>query len=469
MLQDRRSRPRLAIRPIAAPRLLAFLGPATLVAVGYMDPGNWATDLEGGARFGYRLLWVLVASNWTALVLQTLATRLGVVTGLDLAEACRAAYSRRTGALLWVLAELAIVACDMAEVIGSAIAINLLFGIPLIWGATITVLDVFAVLALHHRGMRTLEAIVVVLIATIAACFAIELFLVTVPIADVASGLVPRLDGASLYLAIGIVGATVMPHSLYLHSSTVKSRPVEATVAARRKALRYFAIDTTLALHVALLVNAAILILSAAVFGSRGLVVGDLRDAHRLLAPLLGSQAAAVLFAVALLAAGQSSTITGTLAGQIVMNGFLNIRLPAFARRAVTRAVAALPTIAVIAWSGEAGTLPLLIASQVVLSLQLPFAIVPLIRLTSSPRWMGHFASGGLLRGGATGLAVLIVALNVALVGRTIVDLHATHPSAAVALAAVVVAALLFLAHIARVPIDRHAPPGDDDDLAPCA
>ncbi len=287
------------------------------------------------------------------------------------------------------------------------------------------------------------------------------------PLGAIAAGLVPRLDAASLYIAIGIVGATVMPHNLYLHSSTVKSRPVEPTVDARRRALRFFAIDTTIALHVALLVNAAILILSAAVFGARHLVVSDLRDAHRLLAPLLGTQAAAVLFAVALLCAGQSSTITGTLAGQIVMNGFLHMRLPAFARRAVTRTVAAAPTIAVLAWYGEAGTLPLLIASQVVLSLQLPFAIVPLIRLTSSTRWMGGFASGRMLHATAVAVAAMIVALNVALVARTVVDLRATHPAAAVALAILVVGALGFLAYIARVPIDQNATRGDDRDRQP--
>jgi manganese transport protein len=454
------------VRTEGRPRLLSFLGPATLVAVGYMDPGNWATDLDGGARFGYRLLWVLVASNWIALLLQTLATRLGVVTGLDLAQACKAAYSKQATVCLWILAELAIIACDLAEVVGSAIALNLLFGIPILLGTIVTVVDVFLILALQSRGMRTLETIVIVLIATIAACFVGEMWIVQPHVADIVAGLVPKLSRESLYLAIGIVGATIMPHNLYLHSSTVKSRPVARTVVARKRALRFFLVDTTVALHVALCVNGAILVLSAAVFGANHITVSDLRDAHQLLTPLLGSTVAAALFAIALLAAGQSSTITGALAGQIVMTGFVDLRISPLARRLVTRSLALIPAVSIVAIYGDSGLLPLLIASQVALSLQLPFAIVPLIRITASSNWMGPFANGQLLKWSAAACAALIIGLNILLVCNTLSDVGGANPVVAVLLACLLAVSLAFLVYIAAVRL-KPAPASVDAPRPP--
>ena len=406
------------------PRALLFFGPAALISVGYMDPGNWATDLEGGARFGYQLLWVLVASNLVALLLQTLAVRLGTITGLDLAQACRAHYPRRTSFALWLLAEVAIVACDLAEIIGSALALNLLFDIPMLWGAAITVADVFLILALQRRGMRGLQAIVLVLILTIALCLAIEMFLIKPSLPQIAAGLVPRLDGASLYIAVGIVGATVMPHNLYLHSAIVKTNAVGPSPESKRWALRYYFFDTAIALNLAFIINASILIVAAGVFFSRGIAVSDIREAHGLLAPLLGTGLAATVFAIALLCSGQSSTITGTLAGQFVMEGFLRIRLSPLLRRSLTRLIAVVPALAVLAIAGDAGALPLLVASQVVLSLQLPFAIVPLIRLTNSRQLMGIFANNRAMAALAAFVAILIVAANAWLVARTFVVLQ---------------------------------------------
>lgn len=442
------------LMPERAPRWWTLLGPAAMVSVGYMDPGNWATDLEGGARYGYGLVWVLVASNLIALVLQTLTSRLGLVTGLDLATACRAHYTRPVSLALWALAELAIVACDLAEVLGSAVALKLLFGLPMVAGVLVTVLDVFVLLALQRRGVRALYAFVAVLVVTIAACMFAELALVRPSLGAVAAGLVPRLHGGALPLVIGIVGATVMPHNLYLQSALVR-RHGPVAPARLKQWLRSSFLGTGLALNVALLVNGAILVLAGAVFATRGLVVDDLREAHRLLAPLVGTGAAATLFAVALLCAGQSATITGTLAGQIVMEGFLDLRVSPFVRRVVTRGLAVVPAALVLAWVGEGGTMPLLIGSQVVLSLQLPFAIVPLLRFTGSEELMGRFASRPAVRLLAAACVVLVTVANAALVVHTVGELRAGSPLAAHALAAVGVAGLGLLAWVALVPLRR--------------
>ena len=393
-------------------RGFGFVGPAAMVSVGYMDPGNWATDLEGGARFGYQLLWVLVASNLIAMVLQSLAARLGIVGRMDLAQACRAHYARPVALALWLLCEVAIIACDLAEVLGSAIALNLLFAIPLAWGALITGFDVMLILVLQHYGIRRLEALVAALVLTIGACMALEMLLVRPVWGEVAGGLVPRLNATNLFVAIGILGATVMPHNLYLHSSLVQTRRIDGSERAKREAIRYNFLDTALALNVALCINAAILILSASTFFARGIEVTELRQAHELLTPLLGTTLASTAFAIALLAAGQSSTITGTLAGQVVMEGFVRLRISPLKRRLLTRALAIVPAVAVLFIAGDGGVLQLLVFSQVVLSLQLPFAIVPLIRFTSSPRIMGGLASPAWLRRLAWSAAVLIIALN---------------------------------------------------------
>jgi manganese transport protein len=374
-------------------RMLAYLGPATLVSVGYMDPGNWATDLEGGARFGYQLLWVLVAANAIAMLMQTLAARLGIVARLDLAQACRIGYARPVVWVLFVLCEIAIIACDLAEVLGSAIALNMLFGIPLLWGAVLTVLDVFILLALQRFGMRRLESIVLALVLTIGVCLAIEWWLADPDWSLLAGGLRPHLDAGSLYVAVAILGATVMPHNLYLHSSLVQTRVAPTTGEARRRALRYNLLDTIVALNVAFCINAAILVVASDVFHSAGVVVTDLREAQQLLTPLLGTGLAGLLFAVALLCAGQSSTITGTMAGQIVMQGFLNLRGSAVLVRVGTRAIAIVPAVIALALFGDDSTVMLLVATQVVLSLQLPFALVPLVRFTSSRTLMGEHAT----------------------------------------------------------------------------
>lgn len=394
-------------------RLLGFIGPATLVSIGYMDPGNWATDLEGGSRFGYQLLWVLMASNLVAVLLQSLAARLGIVAQMDLAQACRAYYAHPVALALWLLCETAIIACDMAELLGSAIALNLLFGIPLAWGALITGLDVMLILVLQHYGVRRLEALIAVVVLTIGACIGFEIVLAKPVWSEVADGLVPRLNKENLFVAIGIVGATVMPHNLYLHSSLVKTRHIHGDESAKREAIRYSFFDTALALNLAFLINAAILVLSASTFFSRGIRVTELGQAHELLTPVLGSSLASTAFAVALLAAGQSSTITGTLAGQVVMEGFVQLRISPLMRRLLTRAMAIVPAVAVLLHAGEAGVLQLLVASQVVLGLQLPFAVVPLIRFTSAPQVMGTFATSLWVRLLAWGAALLIVGLNV--------------------------------------------------------
>ena len=401
-------------------RWLGFIGPASMVSVGYMDPGNWATDLEGGARFGYQLLWVLLASNLVALLLQSLAVRLGIVAGRDLAQACRAHYARPVVVVLWLLCEVAIIACDLAEVLGSALALNLLFGIPLAWGAVITGLDVMFIIALQHYGMRKLEAVVAVMVLTIALCLGLELLLVRPDWSEVVGGFVPRLNTSNLYVAIGIIGATVMPHNLYLHSALVQTRRIDVGPLAKREAIRFNFIDTLLSLNIAFLINAAILILASATFFSRGIEVTDLRQAHELLTPLLGTTAASLAFAIALLVAGQSATITGTLAGQVVMEGFVRLRLSPVRRRLLTRSLAIVPAVVVLAMRGDQGVLELLVLSQVVLSLQLPFAMIPLIRFTSDERIMGAFRSPPWMRRLAWAATAAICSLSVWLVLRTL-------------------------------------------------
>ena len=397
-------------------RMFAFAGPAYLVSVGYMDPGNWATDLEGGARFGYQLLWVLVMSNIMAILLQTLSARLGIVSGRDLAQACRDSYPRPISYALWILCEIAIAACDLAEVLGAAIGLNLLFGVPLLAGVLITAADTLLILWFTHLGIRVIEAFILSLVTIIGACFAIEIFLAKPALAEIASGLIPRLTDESLYVAIGILGATVMPHNLYLHSALVQTRRIGSTEGEKRTACRFNLIDSVVALNGALFVNAAILIVAASVFFKRGMVVTEIQQAHLLLAPLLGTTMAGVLFAVALLCAGQSSTLTGTMAGQIVMEGFLNFRMRPWLRRLITRMVAVVPAAITIVSTGEKGAYKLLILSQVILSMQLPFAVIPLIHFTSDRKRMGSFTNPGWVRAFAWVTAIIIVGLNIKLV-----------------------------------------------------
>ena len=406
-------------------KLFAFAGPGYLVAVGYMDPGNWATDLAGGARYGYTLLSVILLSNLMAILLQALAVRLGIATGRDLAQACRDHYSRPVTVGLWVLCEIAIAACDLAEVIGAAIALNLLFGVPLVWGVSLTALDVLIVLFLQNRGFRYVEALVVGLILMIAGCFAVELWFANPNPGDVARGFVPApaiLGNADmLYIAIGILGATVMPHNLYLHSSIVQTRKYVDTYASKAEAIRFASIDSSAALMFALFINAAILVMAAATFhGSGHENVADIGDAYQLLSPLLGTGAASILFAVALLCSGQNATLTGTLAGQIVMEGFINLRVRPWLRRLVTRLLAIIPAIIVVALYGERGTGALLILSQVVLSLQLSFAVFPLVMFTSDKAKMGPFVASAPMRLLAWTVAVIIAALNAWLLVQTL-------------------------------------------------
>ncbi len=398
-------------------KLLAFSGPGFLVSVGYMDPGNWATDLAGGAKFGYTLLTVILLSNLMAILLQHLCVKLGIVTGRDLAQACRDHYSKPVSFALWILCELAICACDLAEVIGSAIALQLLFGIPLVWGCLITAVDVFLVLWLQNKGFRYIEAIVLTLIVTIGGCFALELFFSQPSISGILSGFLPTPEIAKnsemLFIAIGILGATVMPHNLYLHSSIVQTRKIDPTPEGKKEAIRFATLDSTIALMFALFINASILILSAATFHWSGHQdVAEIQDAFKLLSPLLGVGVASILFAVALLASGQNSTLTGTLAGQIVMEGFLNIRLKPWLRRLITRAIAIVPAVLVIGIYGEGKTLDLLVWSQVILSLQLSFAVIPLIYFTSNKLKMGNFANPLWIKVLAWTTAAIIVTLN---------------------------------------------------------
>lgn len=379
-------------------RFLAFLGPGYMVSVGYMDPGNWATDIAGGSKFGYTLLSVILLSNLMAIVLQALAARLGIVTGRDLAQACRDHYSRPVNLMLWFACELAIIACDLAEVIGTAIALNLLFGIPLVYGAIITAVDVFLVLMLMQRGFRTLEAFVIGLLIVIFGCFIIQIILAAPAIQDIVGGFLPQAkvvtNPEALYIAIGIIGATVMPHNLYLHSSIVQTRAYERTEEGKRSAIRWAVTDSTIALMLALFVNAAILITAATVFHQNGRTdVEEIEQAYQLLSPMLGVGIASTLLAVALLASGVNSTVTATLAGQIVMEGFLHLRIPDWARRLITRGIAIVPVVAVTALYGDQGTNKLLVLSQVILSMQLPFAIIPLVRFVSDKRKMGAFVT----------------------------------------------------------------------------
>ncbi len=406
-------------------RLLAFLGPGYMVSVGYMDPGNWATDIAGGAQFGYLLLSVILLSNLMAIVLQGLSARLGIATGRDLAQACRDHFSRPVNLCLWVLCEIAIIACDLAEVIGTAIALKLLFGLPLMMGAIITAVDVVLVLWLMHRGFRALEAFVIALLLVIFACFAVQIALAAPPLQAVLGGFIPRAEVVTnphaLYLAIGIIGATVMPHNLYLHSSIVQTRAYPRTDSGRRSALRWAVTDSTIALMLALFINASILILAAAVFHANGRTdVQEIEQAHELLAPMLGVGLASTLFAVALLASGINSTVTATLAGQIVMEGFLRLRIAPWARRLLTRGIAIVPVVIVTAIYGEQGTARLLVLSQVVLSMQLPFAVIPLVMFVGDKARMGKLVAPRWLLTLAWVIAAVIVVLNVKLLAETL-------------------------------------------------
>jgi manganese transport protein len=406
-------------------RLAAFAGPGYMVSVGYMDPGNWATDIAGGSRFGYTLLAVILLSNLMAILLQALSVRLGIATGRDLAQACRAHYSRPVTIVLWLACEAAIIACDLSEVIGTAIALQLLFGIPLMGGALITAFDAFLLLLLMNKGFRFLEAFVIALLLVIAVCFAVQIVAAAPPVMAVLRGFVPSPEIVTnremLYVAIGIIGATVMPHNLYLHSSVVQTRAYARNDEGRRDAIRWATTDSTIALVLALFINAAILIVAASVFHDAGHTdVVEIGEAYRLLSPLLGLGVASTLFALALLASGLNSTVTATLAGQIVMEGFLRLRLPYWARRLVTRGIAIVPVVVVTALYGEKGTAQLLVLSQVILSMQLPFAIIPLVRFTSDKLKMGACVTPGWMALLAWLVAGVIVILNLKLLVDTV-------------------------------------------------
>ena len=401
-------------------KFLAFSGPGYLVAVGYMDPGNWASSLAGGSAFGYTLLSVIILSNLMAILLQALALKLGVVAERDLAQACRDHYSKPVSFLLWVACEIAIAACDLAEVIGSAIALNLLFGLPLVWGVCLTALDVLAVMYLQHKGFRLIEAFVITLIATISLCFLLEIIFSHPAMAGILGGFVPKKEILSnrdmLFVAIAILGATVMPHNLYLHSAIVQTRNYERTAEGKLEAIKYATLDSTVALMGALFINGAILVVAAAVFHRGGKTeVAEIQDAYKLLSPMLGVGLASTLFAVALLASGQNSTLTGTLAGQIVMEGFLNIRLRPWLRRLITRLIAIVPAVIATVLYGASGTAKLLIWSQVILSLQLSFAVIPLVLFTSNRTKMGQFANSRGIKIMAWATASVIVILNLKL------------------------------------------------------
>lgn len=395
-------------------RLLAFSGPAFMVSVGYMDPGNWATDLAGGAQFGYKLIWVILMANLMAILFQTLSSRLGVVTGRDLAQACKDHYSKPMNIILWIVCEVAIAACDLAEVLGSAIGLYLLFKIPLLWGVLITTVDVLLLMLLINFGIRKMEAFIVALVATIGLCFAVQMFLAKPAVGEIMTGFMPTaLNSDALFIALGIIGATVMPHNLYLHSALVQSRKVNRTDNGIKDANKFNLIDSVVALNGAFFVNAAILVLAAAVFYKNGVKeVASIIDAHSLLAPLLGSGIAPIAFGVALLAAGQSSTITGTFAGQIVMEGFIGLKVRPWLRRLITRSIAVLPAVVVISLYGDRSVDALLILSQVILSLQLPFAMIPLLHFTSDKAKMGAFASKLWVRVLAWTAATIIISLN---------------------------------------------------------
>lgn len=440
-------------------RIFAFAGPAYLISVGYMDPGNWATDLEGGSRFGYQLIWVLLMSNVMAVVLQTLCARLGIVTQRDLAQACREFYPRPISSALWVLCEIAIAACDLAEVLGTAIGLNLLFGIPMAYGVIITAADVLLLLYFQQLGIRKVEAFIMSLITVIGVCFLIEVFLAKPEWHLVAQGFIPSLPDGSLYIAIGILGATVMPHNLYLHSALVQTRAVGRKPEQIRQACRYNLIDSTLALNAAFFVNAAILVVAAAVFYRHSTIVTEIGQAHHMLTPLLGTSLAATAFGIALLASGQSSSLTGTLAGQVVMEGFIHLRMRPWVRRLVTRMIAIVPAAITVIITGDEGAYKLLILSQVILSLQLPFAVVPLINFTSDKRKMGDFANALWVKVLSWVTAIIIIGLNVKLVYSSIVDWVDVAGENAVWIGAfvfpVVAALALLLLYIIAAPLLR--------------
>jgi manganese transport protein len=445
-------------------KALAFMGPAYLVSVGYMDPGNWATDIAGGSKFGYALIWVLLMSNLMALLLQSLSARLGLVRQLDLAQASRSTYSRPVNFCLWILAEIAIAACDLAEVLGMAIGLQLLFGLPLIWGVSLTVLDTLLLLLLQSYGMRKIEAFIITLVVIIGGAFVVEMFFAKPNVGELVQGFIPSLPGdEALYIAIGIIGATVMPHNLYLHSSLVQTRRINTSEKGIWSAIKYNLIDSTIALNAALFVNAAILVLAASTFYKAGMhEVEDIQDAHRLLAPLLGTGLAPILFGVALVAAGQSSTITGTLAGQIVMEGYLNLRIAPWLRRLITRLIAIIPAFIVISIYGESQTGAMLIFSQVVLSLQLGFAIVPLIHFNSDKEKMGVFVIKPWVKIAAWLIAGTIISLNVKLVIQEITGWLAAAGDGAwilwITVVPVVIGAGLLLLYIIFKPlIERRA------------
>lgn len=457
-------------------KLFAFMGPAYLVSVGYMDPGNWATDIAGGSQFGYKLLWVLIMSNLMALLLQSLSARLGLVRGLDLAQASKATYPPVVNFCNWVLAEIAIAACDLAEVIGMAIGLQLLFHIPLLAGVSITVLDTLLILFLQKHGIRKMEAFILALVATIGVAFIAELYFARPDGAELIKGIIPSIPNSkALYIAIGIIGATVMPHNLYLHSSLVQTRKISRTPQGIKEAIKFNLIDTSIALNMALFVNAAILILAASAFYTTGRFgVSEIQDAFKLLENILGTHLAPILFAVALIAAGQSSTLTGTLSGQIVMEGYLNLRIQPWLRRLITRMIAIIPAFLVIYLLGEDATGELLILSQVILSMQLGFAIIPLIHLTSDKKQMGIFANKTWIKICAWLIAIIIVGLNAKLVIETVGDWISSSSNPVwlyLTVVPLIIAAGILLAYITVSPIikkrqrDSKAPDGTPEDL----
>ncbi len=435
-------------RPTIVRRMLAFAGPAYLVSVGYMDPGNWATDLVGGSQFGYRLLWVVVLSNLMAILLQTLAARLGIVAGRDLAQACREAYPKPVCNALWILCEIAIAACDLAEVLGAAIGLKLLFGLPLVAGVLLTALDTILVLWLSRFGIRVIEAAILSMIAIMTGCFVVELFFAHPGAREIFLGLAPRLDNTSLYVAVTIVGATVMPHNLYLHSALVQTRRIGTSIAEKRNACRFNLVDSVVALNGALIVNAAILILAAAVFFKRHIIVEEIEQAYMLLPAMLGRSVASKLFAIALLASGQSSTLTGTYAGQIVMEGFLNLRMRPWMRRLITRTAAVIPAAVTIQIAGEQSTLWLLLLSQAIISMQLPFAVIPLIRFTNDRQRMGEFANRDWVKALAWATSGVILGLNLWLVADQMNSWVRAHPWIALAAAPALAGVLVLLGWI---------------------
>jgi len=439
-------------------RMFAFFGPAYLVSVGYMDPGNWATDLEGGSKFGYTLIWVLLASNIAAIVLQRLAARLGVVTGRDLAQSCRDYYPRSVNYILWVLAEIGIVACDLAEVLGGAIGINLLFGIPLLWGVVITAFDTLLFLAIQSFGVRKFESFILSLITVIGLCFVFEIYWSAPHWGEVAKGFIPGIPEGALYIIVGIIGATVMPHNLYLHSALVQSRAYDTSPEGKRQACRFNLVDSAVALNVAFFVNAAILIVSAAAFYGKGTEVTELQQAHSLLSPMLGTTLAGVLFAIGLICSGQASTITGTLAGQIVMEGYLHFKIRPFLRRLVTRLLAVVPTVLTVLFMGAEGSYKLLILSQVILSLQLSFAMIPLIHFTNDKRIMGDFVNGFWAKILSWAVALGILCLNIKLVFDQIGEWIQSSPAPTwiwVTIVPALCALGLFLVYISVSPFIR--------------